>query len=579
MQQDDILVPDNATTSTSPPQPSSPTYPPEKKGHSAQAHGTSSATQAHPEKQAPVELPNSQPAMVCELPGTTPAPAFELPASSHPIASQLNEKAAVPPAPVTSASSTGAKPSSSSFLSSLSSKFKALTVSAQPKVHPYVTTLCAAAASNDTARMDSLLRFPNLPQPIELLIDGPNESGQTALTSACAAGSLAAASFLLEHGAEVLTPNSKGVPPLYINDSPEFTNLLLSHSADPNARNAKTGEPFFAAAVMKVATAGLSGRTGRTDADGLATLRLLLQHGADPSTQDASARTVLGNAVRAGNVEVVRLLLGYGAKAATGDVRGWPIVGALQLPDAAVAASMVELLVSNGASVGLEVRCILSGRGVMQLCVESANNGDGGRSAAKMLGIVLAAGAGTPGERDVRGEKIWWRVVISCVGESDQARERGLRMARAFLDKSAVDLKETFNIGPVLSQTALGFAMERGLWGLVALLVRAGAVAPALVTGKGGVPLGHAVKMGEGILASLDQDEFPPREKSLAQASASGVAEAGSSTVGELGTEVRSGSIPVESVPPPPGPPPGYVPGRDGEPEEAPPAYDTLSRR
>lgn len=148
--------------------------------------------------------------------------------------------------------------------------------------------------------------------------------------------------LLLEHGAQP-DAHSKGYPPLSLaaeTDCHELVQLLISHGADPNLVT-KGSAPIVSAANIHVA-------------------RVLLESGADPNfatvddERDQDGHTALIYAAQLGNVEVMKLLIAYGAKvnhvtsegrAALNDAARGNCIGAMRVllqhgacPDAAIDA-------------------------------------------------------------------------------------------------------------------------------------------------------------------------------------------------------------------------------------------------
>ena len=129
--------------------------------------------------------------------------------------------------------------------------------------------------------------------------------GDTPLMYAALYGDAAAVRLLLEKGADPNLRNNSGATALmWAVDDPEKTKLLLERGADAKARSDDGRNPLVMAA----------GRYGSS-----AILKLLLDHGANPSAPSSAATfsrtTPLAEAANAGDVEAFRLLIDHGADA------------------------------------------------------------------------------------------------------------------------------------------------------------------------------------------------------------------------------------------------------------------------
>jgi ankyrin repeat protein len=156
-------------------------------------------------------------------------------------------------------------------------------------------------------------------------------NGYTPLFSAVVYGRMDVTWFLLSNNAEVNVRDNFGNTPLQLAPSREIAELLATHKADVNSRNAAGYTPFLNAAA--------SGRT--------AVMELLLAHGAELNTKSVYGWTPLHQAA-CGHIDTVKFLLSKGV-----DVNGKDNKGRTALHVAAFCSKkeMVELLLANKAEV------------------------------------------------------------------------------------------------------------------------------------------------------------------------------------------------------------------------------------
>jgi uncharacterized protein len=161
-------------------------------------------------------------------------------------------------------------------------------LAARLAVHGAPLDIYEAAATGDEARLNQILDAdPAAAQSVA-------GDGWTALHLAAAFGTPASVAALLSHGARVdaVSDNAQQNQPLHaavaLGRNPAIVTLLLSHSADPNARQAGGFTPLFSAAAVNCREL----------------VELLLAHGADPALASDQGRTAADFARERGHAEL-----------------------------------------------------------------------------------------------------------------------------------------------------------------------------------------------------------------------------------------------------------------------------------
>ena len=128
-----------------------------------------------------------------------------------------------------------------------------------------------------------------------------SSDGTTPLMVATLHGNLTSVQILLDHGADPNMANQQGVTALLwgATELPKVQ-LLLAHGAEVNARSAGGNTPLLVAA---------------SSPDGAAVVQALLTQGADLIRRNQQGRSALQNAVRAGDLNSIQLLLAYAEEA------------------------------------------------------------------------------------------------------------------------------------------------------------------------------------------------------------------------------------------------------------------------
>ena len=187
-----------------------------------------------------------------------------------------------------------------------------------------------------------------------------NISGSSALFSAIERHQPAAAAFLLAHGADPRQPGRSGVTPLaaaaFVGDD-ATTALLLMRHADPNTADSTGKTPIVYAAgnadlpiVKRLLASGVEVNArygndltalmwaagyadGATEANGIAVVSYLLDHGAHVDETDNRGQTALMIAAERGHAAIAKLLLARGANPAIKNQDGKTARDLATLPD------------------------------------------------------------------------------------------------------------------------------------------------------------------------------------------------------------------------------------------------------
>ncbi|XP_072296513.1 uncharacterized protein [Eucyclogobius newberryi] len=156
----------------------------------------------------------------------------------------------------------------------------------------------------------------------ELISDGadPNSSdrfGQTVLHEISRAWSVDVMRFFLDRGSDLLTPDQFGVTALHVASALDYSDMvlfLLQRHADPESRTLLQSQtPLHFAAKC----------------DAVASVRVLVQHGASVSSVDHKRRTPLQLAANMERSAAARALLELGAEAGLTDIDGQLCITAL----------------------------------------------------------------------------------------------------------------------------------------------------------------------------------------------------------------------------------------------------------
>ncbi|KAL8420406.1 hypothetical protein RB594_003262 [Gaeumannomyces avenae] len=164
-----------------------------------------------------------------------------------------------------------------------------------PETSPDTHVLREAVLNNDPESMLLLLRFSADP-------NSPDKDGVTPLFSAVESGYIAGASLLLKYGADpnlCAGPEPESPLALAVVDGKfELVQLLLMYGGDAN-HSLSCGNTALIASIGKTTPKRV--------------VALLLEYGADPDAKNSSGKTALFEAINAGRVDVVQMLLDHGA--------------------------------------------------------------------------------------------------------------------------------------------------------------------------------------------------------------------------------------------------------------------------
>ncbi len=241
---------------------------------------------------------------------------------------------------------------------------------------------------------------------------------ETALHTACRHNRAKCAKLLLDDG--VLVDAQGGGPgkretALHLaaaNGYKETMEVLLAHSADPNAKNARGETPLHQAAATLSASA----------------MRALLDAGADVDSRDASGRPPIHfavNSMQKGARECLQLLLDRGADIDLGDENGYT---ALHLAALSRRLTRVRLLIAAGADLCMRNN---AGKSALHFVMKYVPNSlrtieerlDGGLQLDMSGGDKVTAGQGGGGSVAV---KMNFNLLIPSRGNRGALSEVGL---------------------------------------------------------------------------------------------------------------------------------------------------------
>jgi ankyrin len=234
--------------------------------------------------------------------------------------------------------------------------------------------LVDAAQQGDIEAIEQLLR-----RGARIDDADPDPFPRTALNMAANSHQYEAATFLVEHGANVNASRPGEFTPLsrvaYYGQT-ELVRLMLQRGADPN-RPCLGGETALLQAIFHPPHADVA--------------RLLLEAGADPNQPDEDGELPLNWAVRNGYFEAAQVLLEYGAdpdrlsgpRDAPSPTASMMVYGRTALHECPGAPEFVKLLLEHGADPGLRDA---EGKTPLERARESAHP-----AAREVVGLLEAA--------------------------------------------------------------------------------------------------------------------------------------------------------------------------------------------
>jgi ankyrin repeat protein len=303
--------------------------------------------------------------------------------------------------------------------------------------------LYSAIRNNDLSKLQALLKGGADPN------GGDPRGGATPLMHAAAVGSLEAMKMLLDHKADPNAANAAGLTALTmcVTDI-DKVRALVARGADVNAVT-KRGRTALMLAAASDNSAPI--------------VRLLMASGANPKAVDVIKGTALHDAVRGGDIETIRMIVGAGLGVNDANFAGFtPLMGA------AFTGSVegARLLLSKGAQVNA-----VSGDGAFQK-VKAGTIALGNWTALlaaatlgspEMIAVLLDAGADV-NARDVRG-----MTPLMLAVATDRQNPAVIR--------ALINRKADVNVRSLAGETALDWARKTGNPATIQVLERAGGTA------------------------------------------------------------------------------------------------------
>ncbi|VUC34282.1 unnamed protein product [Clonostachys rosea] len=319
-------------------------------------------------------------------------------------------------------------------LTSLKHSWKALTSGfSWFKPDPLVTALCEASLRGDVKQVAGLLQQG-------ANIDGRNDKSMTPLACAVKANQADVTRFLLSAGANDKT--GAKIPPLFeaaAAGSLEVARVFLERGAKASEKSI-SGHSYFYDVV-------------NGDGTSLEGVRFLLQHGATVDMTSTPGRLPIVCAVKKNRLDLLKLLLEYGAAANSTDYTGSSVISLAidQDPN----SEMVDLLLQRGAPANSKT---ISGQPIIAVAVS--------KRSLPLTRKLLERGA-KGDAKDISGSP----VIINVIKDTHLSEaERTEYVRLLLLHGASVKVKDIAGQAPVLHH-----AMQKSNGDIVALLLHYGA--------------------------------------------------------------------------------------------------------
>ena len=375
-----------------------------------------------------------------------------------------------------------------------------------------------AIRSNDIRSLQGMLTTADL--------NTKDQRGSTPLMYAAAYGSLDAMQALISAGADVNAKNAFDATALLwsANDLAKVR-LLVSKGADVNARSKQGRTPLIVAAsqdggsdIVKFLLekgADISARDGAgttplvaaTEANDTATVRLLLQKGADVKAAGmfyegaSTGQTPLMNAASHGNVDVIKMLLAKGADVnATGSAEGMRVKNGpialgkytpLLLASSFGSPEAVKLLLDAGAKLNVQ-----DVRGMTPLMLAIATD----RADPAVIRLLLDKGA-DPGIQSKLGETA--RDWAKKFGNPEIMRILGVESARSTAAVLQPSAEHRFENAQEAVEKAVALLQEKS-----ASFFREGGCVACHAQNLGGMALAAARASGIRVTEAAAEEEL-----------------------------------------------------------------------
>ncbi|MBS1824344.1 MAG: ankyrin repeat domain-containing protein [Acidobacteria bacterium] len=290
-----------------------------------------------------------------------------------------------------------------------------------------------AIRENDLAKIKSFL-------DAGVSVDLRDTRGNTPLMHAASVGSIEAMRLLMKAGADVNAKNGLDATSLVWSASnAEKAKLLIDAGAQVNVRTKMSRTPLMMAASYP----------GNT-----ATVKLLLEKGADTTVTEVRGNTALVDAARTDNTEAIRLLLEHKVDLDAGDFGGITALGHAA-SHSNIAA--MKMLLAKGAKVNVALKRELKVKnGLIAVSFQTPLMSAAAKGSIESVRMLLDAGADVKA-RDVRGMTPLMMAVASDMADP--------AIVKLLLDKGSDTSVKTVD-----GETTLDWARKFGNPRIIAML-------------------------------------------------------------------------------------------------------------